>query len=702
MILLLEAALRALLVALAVLAGLRLFRMTNVPAQKAAWGLVLLSAIAMPLVMNWQFLPASMALRIPAVRWPRNSQPAPPTIPLPAPRTVQTTPAAPAAAPVSAIPSVKRHSPVLRAVIEDPQPAGSQPIVTQPAPTPSVPAPTYPRIPDPAILAAVLYLAVAATLLLRLLWGLALAIKLWFTSEPFQVESEPAQPTNPALRFSFAITSPVTIGSGILLPADCLTWDREKLRIVLAHERAHVRQGDFYLQLLAGLYTAVYWFSPLGWWLQRKLSDLGEAISDHAGLEHAASRASYAQVLLEFAALPRPTDRPNFLGVAMARSSNLSQRIERFLDESTFRRAFAPSPRRILTAILLIPVALFAGTALVRVQAAQTATPTSKPSPAAAPSPASAPEPASAPDSASAPSPDAAPAAAPEPAAAPSVPPASADAPPPLPPAPAPEPPPSADVNIQAALDLAVKAQVDAKAELDILAQDHGVGYSHSYGADSYHHDGDSYALVTEPGDHISFSGEWDENTQKAIDKAGKQAHGKFLWFRHNGKDYIVDDPTVVARFEAMQRPLKDLSLQQEKFAKEMEEMAKHQEDWAKNYQEPKIPTPDISKQMAELNAAVAKLDAKKGSTVSPEQLAEVEAKLGEIQGRLGALQGLTAIQEANLGKMQAIWGDKEGRLGAFEGSLGAREGKLSMDIDRQVKVIIDQALRDAKAKPVE
>ena len=80
-----------------------------------------------------------------------------------------------------------------------------------------------------------------------------------------------------------------------MLPDDYDEWDTEKLRIVLAHERSHVRQGDFYLQALAGLYAAIFWFSPLGWWLKRKLSDLSEAISDHAGLEEAAGHASYAQ-----------------------------------------------------------------------------------------------------------------------------------------------------------------------------------------------------------------------------------------------------------------------------------------------------------------------------------------------------------------------------------------------------------------------
>ena len=44
--------------------------------------------------------------------------------------------------------------------------------------------------------------------------------------------------------------------------ADYDEWDQEKLRIVLAHERSRVRQGDFYIQALAGFYVALFWFSP--------------------------------------------------------------------------------------------------------------------------------------------------------------------------------------------------------------------------------------------------------------------------------------------------------------------------------------------------------------------------------------------------------------------------------------------------------
>ena len=64
--LILEAALRALLAAVAVWAGLRLLGIGNVLVQKAAWGLILVAALAMPLAPHWQALPVFAALRIPA------------------------------------------------------------------------------------------------------------------------------------------------------------------------------------------------------------------------------------------------------------------------------------------------------------------------------------------------------------------------------------------------------------------------------------------------------------------------------------------------------------------------------------------------------------------------------------------------------------------------------------------------------------
>jgi BlaR1 peptidase M56 len=748
---LIESALRALLVALTVGAGLRLFRVSNVPAQKAAWGLVLACAVAMPLIMRWQVLPASMAFKVPVPLRRLAAGPLPIRDSLLLSAHDDGLVNGPEARLVPASdthPSVVDFSPAPALLIAASNPSAQARHAQTPmaqAPQVQIPhAQTLPlqaqfvdaqpqaatllgrlagraaelRLPQLGKLVGFLYLAVCSMLLLRMVFGLSMAARLWLASYPFEPEPGPNPETDPArgmrLRFSFAVSSPVTIGSGVLLPADCLGWDREKLRIVLAHERAHVRQRDFYLQLLAGVYATVFWFSPLGWWLKRKLCELAEAISDHAGLEEAASRASYAQVLLEFAALPRPTA----IGVAMARSNNLSHRIERLLNETSFRHAFTGTRRRVFLAVLLVPVALFAGTALIRVEAAasaQAGPPPPAPAPVVAPNPAPAPSPAAAPnqvepggptDPAMPPPPEDPTAPPPAgtgstvvPQGAPSAAPA-----PPVPPMPA---APTQYGEIYAAAAERYAALVDSQDNTVTNTNTNtngkhtststGKGYSYSYSSN-----GDSWALVTDPSERVTFSGDWHNSTRESLEKVRKLTNGKFLWFTHDGKSYFLDDPAVIAQIQEMYKPMEELGRQQEILGKQQEALGRQQEALGKKQEEASVPTPDISKEMAKLNEAVAKLDAKKGSTVSEEQIADIEGKIGDIQGKLGELQGEMGSRQGELGEQQGKLGEQQGKLGEQQGRLGAEQGRIASEADRKVKSIISESLRNGKARPVE
>ncbi|MGD1062711.1 MAG: DUF4097 family beta strand repeat-containing protein [Terracidiphilus sp.] len=371
------AALRSLALAIGVWVILRLFRVRNVLALKCAWMLVLAAAFLMPLLLPIASRLPRATLVLPAFL--HRSAPG-----IPAPLSEQRV--APQASQPIAPPAPHRSA---KSAASRPHKTGSPAVV--PAdftvlPSPETPARTVPAFQFLSAVeaAALLYLAISGLLLVRLVYGLIRAFLLWRSARPVSAELIAAHGLH--LRASAAVSSPVTIGFSVVLPADYMAWDSEKLRIVLAHERSHIRRGDFYLQALAGLYAAIIWISPLGWWLKRQLSDLAEAISDRSGLEEAASRASYARILLEFAVAPRPT----FIGVAMARSSNLSHRIERLFNDRAFRQAFTASRRTLATA-LLVPVVLFAATTLVRVEAAaQTPQTASAPSqtPAASQSPA--------------------------------------------------------------------------------------------------------------------------------------------------------------------------------------------------------------------------------------------------------------------------------------------------------------------------
>jgi hypothetical protein len=357
-----EAALRSLMLAIIVWAGLRVFRVHNVIYQRLAWTAVLLGALLMPFLLPF------------TARWASFS-----FVTIPAAAPLHRLRAA--LSPAESAPSFAAKSSTVFTQPAPPYRFPGLPIASTPvAHIDAVPAdlhssasafhkapPAHASRPRPSLLGliALAYFLVATALLARLLLGWISAMRLWRSATPIAPGGTALIHSHLNLRTSRKVSSPVTIGSGIVLPAGYTSWTEEKLRIVLAHERTHVIQRDFHLLTLASLYAAVTWFSPLGWWLKRKLSDLGEAISDRSGLDAASNRSAYAQILLEFAAAPRPTS----IGVAMARPSNISRRIERLLNDSYLRHAFSSSARA-RVAVLLVPVVLFACAALVRVQAA--------------------------------------------------------------------------------------------------------------------------------------------------------------------------------------------------------------------------------------------------------------------------------------------------------------------------------------------
>jgi beta-lactamase regulating signal transducer with metallopeptidase domain len=738
---LIEAAVRAVLLGLAVWTGLRIFRVRNVLAQKAAWGLVLAMAFLMPMLMQWRSSIDGAALTVPADRVAQlkslfaapeqreNAARASEDGVLVATRTPIATRAAEAnqamdadRAPAQALAARKRVAAIRRPSSDaissyEASQANESPSASAPAQFesrasvmsdvytgPPVSAPTALPVRRTAdisfsTIAWLIYFGVAGALLLRLLYGLGCALRLWQSAEPIESCELPAFAAGVPLRVSRSIPSPVTIGSGVVLPADYSDWDTEKLRIVLAHERSHIRQGDFYLQLLAGFYAAFVWFSPLGWWLKSKLSDLGETISDRAGLEQAQSGASYAQILLEFAAAPRATT----IGVAMARTGAVSGRIERLLNDSAFRQAFSGGRRRILIAVLLVPVALYAATALVRVQAAQSA-PAATPAAQAAPANAS-------------PAATAAPAATPEPAPASEaesdaqvdsgvVVPATPAAPvspvaPTIHVAPvAPVVAPSIRIASPMTLSLdpgAIRVMAN-DGRIFALAQADGAENRHSYHY-RYSMDGDSYAVIR--GDHretMNFSGDMDTGD---IDKARKLAHGDFLWFARDGKEYFVDDQATLAQIEAMYKPIEELGKQQEELGRQEEELGKQQEALGRQQEQASLPAPDMQKEMAAIHEAMAKIEAKMGKNVTQDELGDLQGKLGDLQGRLGDLQGKIGDVQGKFGEQQGQLGEQQGRLGAEQGRLGAQQGRLSRDADRKVRSIIDESLQNGKAHPV-
>lgn len=725
---LVESALRSLLCAAVVGLGLTVFRVRNVPARKLAWTLVLLAAVWMPWLMRVP-LPSVLQLNAP---W---------SLPLQEMAASAKQTLRPAALVTHALAESSATSAGAKPTAAAQTSASrfpAAPVVDVALATDTaVSVPAANRFQWAPIRQIILwtYLTVAGALLLRILIGLLAAARLWMTALPVS----PLVAPEPNVRASARIPAPVTVGSGIVLPADYWNWDHPKLRMVIAHERSHVRQMDFYLQLLAGLYTAVFWFSPLGWWLRHVLCSLGEAIGDRAGMEAAATRSHYAETLLEIAALPHRT----LPGVAMARSANLSRRVESMLNEGQLRRAFVEGKFRAAASLLVIPAALFVALAVVRVPTAA-AQSTQQPPPPPPQTVSEQPKPAtgqsnppedqvtttkpspdvSSPSSPRAPaapvSPDTIPisqdqAATPSAPAAPERPavPASADLP---------QPPASPD-----------RPQLpEPPAHRTARAGNHGFMYHYGW-------DGDSYAIVTGDGQHITMTSDGDEMAE--LEKARHAANGPFLWFRHEGRSYIVTDPAVLAELQKKYAPMDELGKQQAALGRQQEELGKRQEDLGREQRDAgTVRMPDLSKEMTDLNAALnkmkddqthwnaqnwteleAKLKADQDKMLTPEKMAEIQeslakfqaqwnsekmaefqARMAELQAKLGSMQGDAGAKMGAFGAQMGELGRQMGELGRQQGELGEQQGRLAQELNREVQKIIQDSLANGKAKPVQ
>ncbi len=282
------AALRTLLLAGVVHCALRLLRVRHARLLLAAWSVVLAASVAMPALP--QFIPVGLAL----------------DAALPAPL-------------------IDQAADLVQQPLPHAGPAGA--VAGRPA---RLASGSWPEA---------AYLAVACGMALRVLLGIGLSVRLVARA----VRVRPGWAAGSHVRLSRDVTGPVTVGRVILLPVDAMGWSCRTRQAVLAHEGSHVARRDFALLVVSQLNRALFWFSPVSWWLHHRLVGLTELASDDHAIALTRDRLGYAEVLLEMGRRCGRVSRD----LAMARPSTLPRRIDRILLDQAPSRAIG-GPRQVL------------------------------------------------------------------------------------------------------------------------------------------------------------------------------------------------------------------------------------------------------------------------------------------------------------------------------------------------------------------
>ena len=121
----------------------------------------------------------------------------------------------------------------------------------------------------------------------------------------------------------------------ILLPVSALSGlSSSELEMILAHEFAHVRRHDMWVNLLQRLAEAALFFNPALWYLSRKIGTLREHCCDEqacrsilpSGME---PRLRYATALLRIVELTTTNADDHFTATALAASGRTPSELRR-------------------------------------------------------------------------------------------------------------------------------------------------------------------------------------------------------------------------------------------------------------------------------------------------------------------------------------------------------------------------------------
>lgn len=332
-----ETGFQLLILLLGALAASRLLRNSSAANRCLVWQAAAATLMLVPL--HWAFLPP-LSVPVPRAFSSMFAESSLPT-PQPAPTLSADTVSSASELPVPLVASERPTVTATPAVVGTPaEESGTLPPVANPVPAP-------PRMAMAVLWAVVFWAIVAALLILEDVIGYVRLARLKTACAPIaniRIRSQTAQMCR---KFGFAVepvllqkqhAMPMAWGwrrPTILLPCEAADWPANRLDMVLAHELAHVRRGDWLIQRLAKAVSCFYWFHPITWICLREMKRSAEQACDDVVLSSGVKAADYAEQLLEVIRIMKQSQsasrRKVPISVAMAHPAQIEGRLQSIL-----------------------------------------------------------------------------------------------------------------------------------------------------------------------------------------------------------------------------------------------------------------------------------------------------------------------------------------------------------------------------------
>ncbi|UHQ19287.1 hypothetical protein LVB87_14035 [Lysobacter sp. KIS68-7] len=474
-----------------------------------------------------------------------------------------------------------------------------------------------------------------------------------------------------ALRLVDALDSPVAAGwlrPVVLLPTSvALRMPVELVDALLAHELAHVRRHDYLVNLLQRAVEALLFYHPVTWWLSRRVRIERELIADRLAADAIGDPRRLAVALAALSELPVRPALPHLAHAA--HGGQLMSRIQQLI-RSQSRAQRTPPAGRVALPLIGIAAACVAFYAQAQIgHAPNIATPavTARPVVASAP---------------------------------------------------------SAMATPVVAASPAVKATPVVAATPAVQATPVVAQVTH-FGNDK---DRDAWAIVRKGEDGYSMSGS--AGDMHDIDAAKRALQDDFVWYRHAGKAYVIDDPAIVARAraawkntDALGKQMSALGDQMSVHGNKMEALGKQMEALSKD-NTPSAAMMQASERMSALGKQQSELAGRQQLIAMKQRKADSDAenakldaemdKLGEEMDKLGEqmdAQGAIVDRESakldrNSEPMDALGRQMDeaskpmDELGKQMDALGKQQEIEARKAEKTLRALIGEAESKGLAKP--
>lgn len=206
---------------------------------------------------------------------------------------------------------------------------------------------------------------------------------------------------------------------------------------------------------------------------------------------------------------------------------------------------------------------------------------------------------------------------------------------------------------------------------------------------------------------------------------------GDFIWFKKDGKAYVVKDAALVAKVRQAWAPTEKLGADMEKQGAAMDRQGKQMEaigeqisaqvaavfndEMERNVEREMAVVgraqEQLGRRMEEVGERMATADSDARREALARQMAALQKQMEPLQQRMSRLSESMAREHAKVDASREPMKTLHARmaelskpmeeLGRRMGELGREQGRLSRDADKATRALIDEALRNGKASEV-